>query len=197
MKPMLKKLAIPLLSVMLLPGSIFAGDNGASKENLVTVITPSMQELKQFTVEHPALSVGLFAFLLAEIRFWTRDPDRLPSRCDLSRLKSSDVNWNDVWNVVDDGIIGQQYKSESLKVIDGKVVASTLKLPKGVLGYIHTYWGPVLQAVGTTYFVYLMERAIVDKDSKGILSYLQKNNKEMATAIAAYWLGKLGSVSHS
>jgi hypothetical protein len=194
---MFKKLAGPLLSVMLLSGSVFAKDDAPTNQKLIDIVQKSVNSGKVFIKEHPVLAAGLLTLLLAEVRFQTRDADREPSRCDLSRLTSSDINWTDVWNVIDDGIIGQAFKSESIKVKGDKLVVSSIKLPKGILGHIHTYWGSVLEAIGVTYLVYMMERAIVNKDSEGILEYLKINNKEVATAFVAVYLGRFGSAMNS
>ena len=185
------------LLLVLLSKPVFAGDKAAGKDDLMQVITPRMQEAQQFMKNHPVLAVGLCAFLLAEIRLLTKTPDCEPSRCDLNRLKCSDVNWQDIWSIVDDGIVGQPIGTDELRTdAKGKIVASTLKLPKGILGNIHTYWTPLATAVGFTCFVYLMERAIVDKNSTNILTYLKTNSDEICKAVTAWFLDNSSMVTN-
>ena len=184
MLSLFKRLAAPLLSIMLLSGSISANNQStaAIQESLVGNAT-------QFIKNNPGLSASLFILLLMELRIQTRDADRLPTRCDLSRLKSSDVSWKDIWNVIDDGLIGQIYKSESLKANEeGKIIPSALKPPKGVLGHIHSYWVPVIQAMGVTYFIYELSNLIALNDSKKIKEAFEAKTATFSAAFLTMFL---------
>jgi len=182
MMPMFKRVAAPLLSAMLLSGSIFAGGDVSTTNKVQASLVGNA---KEFIRKNPVMSVFFLTLLAAEIRLQTKDPDRLPSRCDLSRLKSSDVNWQDIWNIIDDGLVGQKFKSESIKVKDGKLVVSDLKIPKGILGHFHTYAFPVMEAAACTYIAYLF-KCFIEKANKATLESMleEKTPKILITAIS-------------
>jgi hypothetical protein len=145
---------------------------------------------KEYIEAHPGVVVAIMALLLAELRFQTKDADRLPCRYDLNKFKTGDVNWNDVWNVIDDGLIGQQFKPDSVKAgDDGKLVVTALKPAKGVLGYIHSYSNAILNAIGVTGSVYLAGDFIYNKKQSSLYKLLKAKNSEVAAVLIAIWLG--------
>lgn len=184
----MKKSVAAVFSVLLLSGSIVAGgqpavDTGANADSSL------MQSAGKFISNNPGTAAAMFALLLAELRFQTKDTDRLPCRYDLNKFKTGEANWQDVWHVVDDGLIGQQFKSDSVKPgEDGKIVVTAFKPAKGILGYIHSYWVPVVQACGVTFFAYEFAQLLSLGDVEKIKKALEAKTSTFGAAFIAMLL---------
>jgi len=91
---------------------------------------------------------GQIALFLSFVRFYSRIPKEEPDRYSMDELMNGENLSDNLWYFVDDGIIGQRGKKPSLHAdpITGRIEACAGAWPKGLYGWTHAYWKPVVTA---------------------------------------------------
>jgi hypothetical protein len=96
----------------------------------------------------------------AALRFWTRDGNNSPVRYNLDELLVGENVQENLWYLMDDGVIGHAGKKPKLKVDEsGEIEIPNPVYPKGLMGWTHFYWKPILSAIGTAVFASLVYEA--------------------------------------
>lgn len=121
-------------------------------------------------------------FFVSLVRFWTREGDAKPSRFNLDELIAGDNVAYNLGVFIDDEIIGHQGKKPYAMIDEekGRLQVSTPCWPKGVYGWAAYYFKPVLSAIGSTAFIYLVCKTATDPRTKteGFISVFGKRINE-------------------
>lgn len=116
------------------------------------------------TVTKVAKILGVSFLAGCLIRLNTKEPDTKPVRYNIDELFAGQNIQDNLWFVLDDGLIGQ-YGSKPYAMIDpdnSRLSVSTGKYPKGIMGWFSYYYKPVLTGAGMTWFMYTLAETICD-----------------------------------
>lgn len=137
-------------------------------------------------------NAALFTFFLAQVRLWTREGDTAPVKYNLDELAAGENIADNLYYLVDDGIIGHFGKKPYLTVDTdnqrievqlgdaedangkpikdaqgNKIKVSTACYPKGLMGWGAYYLKPVLGALGTAWTIKFLLETLNEANAKG------------------------------
>src|SRR5581483_8891132 len=137
-------------------------------------------------------NAALFTFFLTQIRLWTREGDTAPVRYNLDELAAGENIADNIYYLVDDGVIGHFGKKPYLTVDTdnqrvevqladaedangkpikdaqgNKVKVSTACYPKGIMGCTAYYIKPILGALGTVVTIKLLVDSYNEANQSG------------------------------
>lgn len=129
---------------------------------------PSVETIKNSTVQAAYASLFLAAF-----RFWSREPDKNPSRFDydtfINELGSVKNTTYNVGVFVDDNVLGHVRKGGTpfANLENGGKFETGPGIPsKGFVGMVHSYWKPLVAAFGSVVAFQMVVKAASDSKTK-------------------------------